>query len=89
MAKDVSGFPTIKIEYDTKRDEYTGARTVCAFLKKLIPNIKQEDLTKWSPECKDSKVGIIQLESNIQKGGLRTFYKYQKYKSKYLDKVEL
>lgn len=78
---DVQGFPTIMIEYNMKREEYMGSRSPIDILKKLIPNIKEEDLKKYTGTASLSQNGGSLNNNNDLQHSYK--YKYNKYKLKY------
>lgn len=43
----VVGFPTIKIKYNDKTDDYIGDRTAKGLFKKLIPESNDDEIISW------------------------------------------
>jgi len=60
----VTGFPTIMIEYNGKKEEYSGDRTALALFRKVIPNLKDEDVANWALVCEQlsNAAGVKKLK---------------------------
>lgn len=65
---DVKGFPTIKIKYNDKTDDYIGPRTAVALFKKLIPNSNEDEIISWLGNL-DSSSGLLYGEVSLSHDG--------------------
>ena len=63
----IEGFPTIKIKYNDKIDDYIGARTAIALFKKLIPQASDDEIINWLDKAVDGE--ILKGEMNLDKEG--------------------
>lgn len=88
----VVGFPTIKVEFNKKTQDYTGGRTAVDLFKKLIPNANEDEIMEWLNKIQSGSLPILEEVSldSAQKGGSeainikfsQSYKKYIKYKNK-------
>lgn len=80
----VEGFPTIKIKYNDKIDDYIGDRTAQSLFKKLIPEANDDEIISWLNKAVENEkiLGELGLDKNggknvnspeIQFGGIRNY----------------
>jgi thiol-disulfide isomerase/thioredoxin len=81
----VDGFPTIRITYNDKIDNYIGPRTALGLLKKVLQKPQDDEIISWLNEVNDAEPLYGQVKyDGAQTGGFRDSYrKYLKYKNKY------
>jgi thiol-disulfide isomerase/thioredoxin len=62
----VEGFPTIKIKYNDKTDDYIGDRTAIGLFKKTIQTPSDEEIALWLENIDNSSplYGEVRLNSN-------------------------
>jgi thiol-disulfide isomerase/thioredoxin len=67
-AEGVDGFPTIKIKYNDKTDDYIGARTAMGLFKKLLPQATDSEIVSWLEKA-DPSAGPLYGEVSLEKVG--------------------
>ena len=95
----IDGFPTLRISYNSKTEDYLGPRTSLALLKKLLQKPSDEEINGWLSKVTDSEAlyGEVSFDKNgSQTGGSQdpkilfnnSYKKYLKYKKKYNDVIK-
>jgi len=66
----VDGFPTIKIKYNDKTDDYIGPRTAKGLFKKLIQKPTDEEIDQWLNNVDGSEGPLYGEISITNEGGI-------------------